>query len=535
MTYKEAYYNLTDLLLKYNVPFKNVYREPDPYAGMWAEFLKAIFYIVLLAAGFIIVMRFLAKRQGTSGAIDFGKAKAKKFDGKGEKVTFADVAGIDEIREEVEEVVDYLRGNKRYASLGARIPKGVLLMGAPGTGKTLLAKAIANEADVPFFFMSGSDFMEMFVGIGASRVRNLFVQARKSAPCIVFIDEIDAMGKHRGTGIGGGHDEREQTLNQLLVEMDGFDGASGVIVIGATNRPDILDPGLLRPGRFDRKIVVLKPDLAGRLAILKVHTKKMKLDPSVDLQKVARITPEMTGADLANAANEAALSAGRKERQAIMAEDFEDAVEKVYLGKKMNRKVVEEDRRAIAYHEAGHAIATLECKHADPLHKVSIIPRSHGAGGVTFHLPKEDRYLYSKAKLLDEIVVFLGGRVAEELAFGKDGITTGASNDLERATEYARNMISKWGMDEGSGLGVFENAHANPFLGKDLAMGSGVSQGRQEKVEKRINEILAELRAKAMEILTARKADLEKLAQALLERETLSAEEVLQLFEKSAN
>ncbi|MFA5133201.1 MAG: ATP-dependent zinc metalloprotease FtsH [Patescibacteria group bacterium] len=496
------------------------------------SFFTSLLFTFLPIAILIYFFYRMAKNNGAGGnAMAFGKAKAKRVESGNKKITFADVAGIDEMREELEEVVDYLCGNQRYADLGGRIPKGVLLMGAPGTGKTLLAKAIAGEADVPFFAMSGSEFVEMFVGVGASRVRDLFEQAKKNAPCIIFIDEIDAMGKHRGTGVGGGNDEREQTLNQILVEMDGIDANEGVILIAATNRPDVLDPGLLRPGRFDRKIIVPRPDMAGRAAILKVHTKRKKLDSSVDLVKIAQKTPGMTGADLENITNEAALSAGRKKQKAIFMEDFEEAVDKVLMGKKMNRKMVEKERENTAYHEAGHALMMLECKESSPLHKVSIEPRSNGALGVTFSFPKDDVYTYTKSQLSDMVLVVLGGRAAEEIIFGKNQITTGASNDLERATKTVRDMISKWSMDEESGLGVFDNSHTNPFLGKELAMGSGVSQGMQEKIENRTNEILKDSYDKVIQILTARKNGLQKLAQALLAKETLSAEEVMAVLE----
>jgi cell division protease FtsH len=528
-TFKEYGYNVTDLLVKNKVPFKNVYKSEN--SALWSTIIQALIWVVLIVVGFIFISRYLAKRQGPGGTFGFGEAKVKRYDGGKDKITFADVAGIDEVKEELKEIVEYLRGNKIFKKLGGRIPKGVLLLGPSGVGKTYVARAVAGEADVPFLSISGSDFVEMFVGVGASRVRSLFEQARKNAPCIIFIDEIDAMGKLRGTGIGGGNDEREQTLNQILVEMDGFAPNCGIILIGATNRPDILDTALLRPGRFDRKVYVPRPDINGRFAILQVHSKEKLLAESVDLMTVARGTTGMTGADLENIMNEAALLAGRRGKDAIEMQDIEDAVEKVMMGKERSMKISDDEKKVIAYHEAGHAIACLNCEGAEPLHKISIIPRG-GALGVTVQLPTEDRYLMSKRHLENRVLTLLGGRAAEELIFGKDGVTTGASNDLERATEMVGQAIAKFGMDGEFGLASFGGENGNPFLGKELAMHSGMSQGMREKIEERVRDLLAEKYEEAKRLVEAHRSDLEALTKALLERETLSAEDVKKLLEK---
>jgi cell division protease FtsH len=529
ITRKESGYNVSDLLIKNKVSFNNVYKK-EP---IWLGIVQMLFYAAIFIGVFMLISRYSAKKQGQGSAGDifgFGKAKVREYNGEDDKITFADVAGIDEVKEELQEIVDYLRGNEDCKKLGGRIPKGVLLLGPSGVGKTYVARAVAGEAEVPFLHISGSDFVEMFVGVGASRVRSLFEQARKKSPCILFIDEIDAMGQTRGRGIGGGNDEREQTLNSILVEMDGFSPNCGIIIIGATNRPYILDAALLRPGRFDRKINVPIPDINGRCAILKVHSKGKTLAESVDLMTVARGTIGMTGADLANILNEAALLAGRRKKEAIEMADIEDAVERVIMGKARVVKIADDEKKVIAYHEAGHALVGLNCAGAEPLHKISIVPRGN-ALGVTVQLPIEDKHLMSKRQLENNIFISLGGRAAEELIFGKDGITTGASNDLERATELLRQAISKYGLDEEFGLASFGDASGYSFFDQE-AMRPGMSQGMKERIEERVRDLLAEKYDKAKRILATRLSDLNKLAAALLERETLSAEDVKKLLEE---
>ncbi len=469
---------------------------------------------------------FMKQMQAGSGkAFSFGKSRIRFFNKEeGRRVTFEDVAGIDECKEEVREIVEFLKDPSRFTKLGARIPKGVLLVGPPGTGKTLLARAIAGEADVPFLSISGSDFVEMFVGVGAARVRDLFAQAKKNAPCIVFIDEIDAVGRYRGAGLGGGHDEREQTLNQLLVEMDGFEFNEGIVVIAATNRPDILDPALLRPGRFDRQIVVPVPDLKGREAILKVHTRKVPLDEDVDLSLIARSTPGFTGADLENLVNEAALLAARRGKDRVGMADFEEAKDKVLMGTERKSMILsEEEKREIAYHEAGHALVARFTPGADPVHKVTIIPRGQ-ALGLTQQLPEDDRHLYPKDYLLATITVLLGGRAAEELVLGR--ITTGAGNDIEKATEIARKMVCEWGMSEKLGPLAFGRREEQVFLGKELVMHKDYSERTAQEIDEEVKRIVSECYERAKGILKENMDKLHHLAQALLERESISGEEL---------
>lgn len=482
------------------------------YITVLVSWLPMIFLILL----WLSMMRQMSA--GSNKALSFAKSRAKVFIDNKPKVTFKDVAGIDEVKEEVSEIVDFLKNPKKYQQLGGRIPKGVLLAGPPGTGKTLLAKAIAGEANVPFLSVSGSEFVEMFVGVGASRVRDLFEQAKKHAPCIVFIDEIDAVGRKRGAGISGGHDEREQTLNQLLVEMDGFESSDGIIVIAATNRPDILDPALLRPGRFDRQIHVPLPDVKGRLEILKIHTRNKPLAEDVDLEVIARSTPGFSGADLANIVNEAALIAARKNHGKITMEDFEEAKDKVTMGIERKSMVLsEQEKLTTAYHEAGHALVAKLLPNADKVHKVTIIPRGR-ALGITQQLPEEDRYTYTKEYLLDRLAVLFGGRVAEELALGT--ISTGAGNDIERATEIARRMVAEWGMSEKIGpLAV----KIREQFGEPVEL---VSEEMRKLIDKEVKRIITETYNRTKELLSQNMDKLENLAKALLEKETLTGEEI---------
>jgi len=455
----------------------------------------------------------------------FGKSRARLLTPQQKKATFKDVAGVDEAKEELTEIIEFLRDPQKFAKLGGKIPKGVLLMGPPGTGKTLLARAVAGEAEVPFFSISGSDFVEMFVGVGASRVRDLFEQGKKSAPCIIFIDEIDAVGRHRGAGLGGGHDEREQTLNALLVEMDGFETNEGVILIAATNRPDVLDPALLRPGRFDRRIVVSRPDLNGRLEILKVHTVRITLADDVDLSVLARSSPGFSGADIANLVNEAALRAARFDKKSVEMVDFEFAKDKVMMGaERRSLALSEEEKRVVAYHEAGHALVAAVLPNADPLHKVTIIPRGM-ALGLTQQLPEEDRYLHAMNYLQDELVVLMGGRLAELTVFGPERITTGAGNDLERATELARKMVCEWGMSQMGPL-TFGKREEAIFLGKEFARHQDYSEATAVEIDNEIRRLVDHAYRRADEILASHRAALDRIAGALLEREVLEGEEV---------
>jgi len=488
--------------------------------------------LILVGLWFVF---FRQMQAGGTKAMSFGKSKAKLLNPDEKKVTFADVAGVNEAKEELEEIIEFLKDPKKFQRLGGKIPKGVLLMGAPGTGKTLLAKAVAGEADVPFFSISGSDFVEMFVGVGASRVRDLFEQGKKNAPCIIFIDEIDAVGRHRGAGLGGGHDEREQTLNQLLVEMDGFESNAGVILISATNRPDVLDPALLRPGRFDRRIVVNHPDVLGRLGILKVHTKEIPLSADVDLSVVARSTPGFSGADLASLVNEAALRAARLNKMKVDMSEMEYAKDKVMMGSERRSLVMSEDEKRItAFHEAGHALVAALLPDADPLHKVTIIPRGM-ALGLTQQLPLEDRYMYSRAYLEANLKVLMGGRLAEEITFGSNKMTTGAGNDLERATELARKMVCEWGMSTGMGPLTFGKQDENIFLGKEFSRHQDYSEATAVRIDEEISSFVTLAYKESRKILEAQQASLEAISKALLEREVLDGNEIYDLIEEHSD
>lgn len=478
--------------------------------------------IIFLVAIWIFFMRQM--QTGGNKALSFGKAKAKLVSEKSVKITFADVAGIEEAKAEVQEIIDFLKDPQKFQKLGGKIPKGVLLVGAPGTGKTLLARAIAGEAGVPFFSISGSDFVEMFVGVGASRVRDLFDQAKKNAPCIIFIDEIDAVGRHRGAGLGGGHDEREQTLNQLLVEMDGFEANQGVIIIAATNRPDVLDPALLRPGRFDRQVIVPPPDVKGRLEILKVHTRNIPVDEKVSLDEIARGTPGFSGADLENLVNEAALLAARKAKNKVERSDFEAAKDKVLMGVERRSMIIsEEEKKNTAYHEAGHALVAKLTPGTDPLHKVSIIPRGR-ALGVTQQLPIDDKYTYSKDYLLNALMVLLGGRAAEEIALNH--MTTGAGNDLERATNLARKMVTEWGMSEKLGPLTFGKKDEQIFLGREIAQHKDYSEKTAVEIDEEVKKIVTDAYNSAKSLLTKQRDLLELFAKTLLEKETMDITEI---------
>jgi len=500
---------------------KVLYERPDQNS-FWVTVLVQYLPLVFLFLLFFFFMRQL--QAGGGKAMSFGKSKAKLMTEHHNKVTFADVAGIDESKDELEEIISFLKDPKRFTKLGGRIPKGVLLMGPPGTGKTLLARAVAGEAGAPFFSISGSDFVEMFVGVGASRVRDLFEQGKKNAPCIIFIDEIDAVGRHRGAGLGGGHDEREQTLNQLLVEMDGFESNEGVILIAATNRPDVLDPALLRPGRFDRRIVVPRPDLNGRMGILKVHTRKVPLDGAVDLTKVARGTPGFSGADLENLVNEAALYAARKGKEKVEGNDFEFAKDKVLMGTERRSMIIsEKEKRTTAVHEAGHALVAKILPNADPLHKVTIIPRGR-ALGLTQQLPEEDRLNINQEFATNQIAILMGGRVAEEIVFGQK--TTGAGNDIEQATNMARAMVCEWGMSDRMGPLAFGKKEGEVFLGRDMASTQTYSEQTAREIDAEVRRIVTEQYERATKILNEHRKELDKIADALLEYETLDLADV---------
>ena len=492
--------------------------------GGFTTFLLNVFPTLAIIALWIFLFRQL--QSGGNRAFSFGKSKAKLLTGDTPKLTFADVAGADEAKVELQEIIEFLKDPQRFTRLGGRLPKGALLVGPPGTGKTLLAKAVAGEAARPFFSMSGSDFVEMFVGVGASRVRDLFEQGKANAPCIIFIDEIDAVGRHRGAGLGGGHDEREQTLNQLLVEMDGFESNDGVILIAATNRPDVLDPALLRPGRFDRTIVVDAPDVRGREGILRVHTRKIPLAADVRLDVLSKGTPGLAGADLANLVNEAALLAARKNKSLVSMLDFEEAKDKVMLGVERRSLVLTEDeRRLTAYHEAGHAVVALKTPGSDPVHKVTIVPRGR-ALGLTASLPETDRHSYTKDWLIGNLAMFFGGRVAEELVFGPEKVTTGAGNDIERATGLARRMVTQFGMSERVGAMAIGDREQEVFLGREFGQRREVSERTAEIVDDEVKRLLDEAYAKANVLLTAHRDLLERIAQALLERETIDREDL---------
>jgi len=497
---------------------------PAEQASLWQYILvNSLPFLILIGIGWVI-MRQMQKNAG-SGAMGFGKSRAKMLTEKQGRVTFDDVAGIDEAREELQEIVDFLRDPSKFARLGGKIPKGALLVGSPGTGKTLLARAIAGEAKVPFFTISGSDFVEMFVGVGASRVRDMFEQAKKSAPCIVFIDEIDAVGRHRGAGLGNGNDEREQTLNQLLVEMDGFEANEGIIIIAATNRPDVLDPALLRPGRFDRQVVVPRPDIDGREKILAVHMKKLPLAPDVDPRTIARGTPGFSGADLANLANEAALLAARKGKRLIAMREFEEAKDKVMMGAERKSMVMTEDeKKATAYHEAGHALVSLHVPGCDPLHKVTIIPRGR-ALGVTWNLPERDRYSMTMKQMKARLALCFGGRIAEQLIYGLDELNTGASNDIQQATDMARSMVMEYGMSDKLGWLRYRDNQDEVFLGHSVSRNQHMSEDTARLIDSEIRRLVEEGEAKAREVLTEHLDELHRLATALLEYETLNGDE----------
>jgi cell division protease FtsH len=500
--------------------------EKEDSQSLWAQVMVSWLPLAVLVVVFFVLMRQL--QAGGGKAMSFGKSKARLLSENHNKVTFADVAGIDEAQDELEEIIHFLKDPKKFTKLGGRIPKGVLLMGSPGTGKTLLARAIAGEAGVPFFSISGSDFVEMFVGVGASRVRDLFEQGKKHAPCIIFIDEIDAVGRHRGAGLGGGHDEREQTLNQLLVEMDGFESNEGVILIAATNRPDVLDPALLRPGRFDRRIVVPRPDVKGREGILKVHTKKTPLSPEVDLDAIARGTPGFCGADLENLVNEAALLAARKNKDRLDNGDFEFAKDKVMMGAERRSMIIsEKDKKITAWHEAGHTLVAKLLPHCDPVHKVTIIPRGP-ALGLTQMLPKEDRLNWNRSAVLDRIAMAMGGRIAEEIEFNE--ITSGAKSDIDHATQFARSMVCEWGMSEKLGPLAFYEEQGEVFLGREVSHRQrNFSEKTAIDIDEEVRAIVTEQYRRARVILVENKPTLDRIALALLERETLDAEQVEQL------
>ena len=491
----------------------------------WATLLYSWAPILLIIGFWIFFMRQV--QSGGNKALSFGKSRAKLSSSSQKKVTFKDVAGVDEPKEELQEIIEFLREPQKFQKLGGRIPKGVLLMGPPGTGKTLLARAVAGEANVPFFSISGSDFVEMFVGVGASRVRDLFEQGKKNAPCIVFIDEIDAVGRHRGAGLGGGHDEREQTLNQLLVEMDGFESNEGVILVAATNRPDVLDPALLRPGRFDRRIVVNRPDVKGREGILGVHTRKIPLSDDVDAHVLARGTSGFSGADLANLVNEAALNAARYNQKVVRMYDFEFAKDKVLMGSERRSMIIsDEEKKVTAVHEAGHALLTVLLPKADPIHKVTIIPRGM-ALGLTQQLPTDDKHNYSRDYLDDQIAILLGGRIAEELT--QDDITTGAGNDLDRATDLSRKMVCEWGMSDKLGPLTFGKKEEQIFLGRDFSQQSDYSQETAMTIDQEVTRIVTQNYDRAREVLQGHRRELEQIAEELLVREVLDADQVMRI------
>ncbi len=522
-TYAPAYEKLIDILSENNVSIK----VKEVKESTWFTILISWGPFILLIVLWIAFMRQL--QSGGNKALSFGKSRAKVISPSQVKTTFKDVAGVDEAKEELMEIIEFLKDPKKFQKLGGRIPKGVLLVGPPGTGKTLMAKAIAGEAGVPFISISGSEFVEMFVGVGASRVRDLFDLGEKNAPSIIFIDEIDAVGRHRGAGLGGGHDEREQTLNQLLVEMDGFDSNEGLIIMAATNRPDILDPALLRPGRFDRRIVINRPDLKGRFEILKVHTAKIPLNSDVKLEVIARSTPGFSGADLANLVNEAALIAARRKKEKVDMDDFEYAKDKVLMGIERRSMIIsEEEKKTTAYHEAGHALVSAMIKEADPIHKVTIIPRGM-ALGVTQQLPVDDRYTYSKEYLLAQISVMMGGRSAEELFLNK--ISTGAGNDLATATELARKMVCDWGMSDLGPL-TFGSGSEEIFLGKDLVRHQNYSEATAIKIDEEVSKIINFCYGRAKEILNKNSQILQKIATNLLEKEVLEGEEIYKIIEE---
>ncbi|MDZ7893988.1 MAG: ATP-dependent zinc metalloprotease FtsH [Sphingobium sp.] len=520
--------NLTTLLDQNNVRYSG---QPDEQPSFWFLLLYQSLPFLFLVGMAIFIVRQMQKG-GSSGAMGFGKSKAKLLTEKHGRVTFDDVAGIDEAREELQEIVEFLKDPTKFARLGGKIPKGALLVGSPGTGKTLLARAIAGEAGVPFFTISGSDFVEMFVGVGASRVRDMFEQAKKNAPCIVFIDEIDAVGRHRGAGLGNGNDEREQTLNQLLVEMDGFEANEGIIIVAATNRPDVLDPALLRPGRFDRQVVVPRPDIEGREKILAVHMKKVPLAPDVNARTIARGTPGFSGADLANLVNEAALMAARRGKRLVAMDEFEAAKDKVMMGAERRSMVMTEDEKKMtAYHEAGHAIVAVHEPASDPIHKATIIPRGR-ALGMVMRLPERDSYSYHRDKMYANLAVSMGGRVAEEIIFGYDKVSSGASGDIQYATKLARDMVTQWGMSDKLGPLQYEEQQGETFLGYSQSQRVHMSDETAKAIDHEIRAIVDSGYVKAKKLLTDHQDQLHLLANALLEYETLSGDEIKALLDK---
>jgi cell division protease FtsH len=510
--------NNTTSPIKYN-------EEPASSGWGWLVIINALPFLLLI--GFL-AFTLRQMQAGGNKALSFGKSRAKLLNNQQKRITFKDVAGVEEAKEELQEIIEFLKDPQKFQKLGGKIPKGVLMVGPPGTGKTLLAKAVAGEANVPFFSISGSDFVEMFVGVGASRVRDLFEQGKKNAPCIIFIDEIDAVGRHRGAGLGGGHDEREQTLNQLLVEMDGFESNDGVILMASTNRPDVLDPALLRPGRFDRRVVVGRPDVKGREGILKVHTRKIPLDENVDISIIARGTPGFTGADLANIVNEAALNAARYNKKVVTMSDFEIAKDKVLMGAERKSMVLSDhEKKLTAYHEAGHTLVGLKVPSADPVHKVSIIPRGM-ALGVTMQLPEADRHSYTKEYILSQIAILMGGRLAEEIFFGEGQVTTGASNDIERATELARSMVCEYGMSELGPL-TFGKKEEQIFLGREISQHRDYSEDTAIKIDQEVKKIVAQQYELARTILKENNDAMIRLSEELIKRETLDGVQIRRL------
>lgn len=525
VTYAPYSPSTVDTLLENNV---KVEAKPQDTSGdtLWSIIISW-FPMILLVGVWIFFMR--QASAGNNKAMSFGKSRARLIENT-KKVTFKDVAGADESKQELEEIVDFLKDPQKFQRLGGKIPKGVLLVGPPGTGKTLLAKAVAGEANVPFFSISGSDFVEMFVGVGASRVRDMFAQAKKNAPCLLFIDEIDAVGRHRGAGLGGGNDEREQTLNQLLVEMDGFEPNENVILIAATNRPDVLDPALLRPGRFDRQVTVSNPDVKGREAILNVHVRKVPLARDVDLSVVSRGTPGFSGADLANLVNEAALLAARRNKRKVTAEDFDNAKDKVLMGSERKSMAMDEqEKKLTAYHEAGHAICSLHVKETDPIHKATIIPRGRALGMVQ-QLPEKDQYSYTRAKMLSRLIICMGGRVSEELKFGYDKVTSGASSDIAAATNLARAMVTEWGMSDVLGPVMYVENSNEVFLGRSVTQNQNMSEETARLVDSEIKRLVTDAHTEAAKILKENDKELETLAQALMEYETLTGEEIKEVL-----
>ncbi len=514
--------DLYEILRTNNVDFKEVKEEQSIFTSLLFSMLP----FLLIIGIWIFFMRQMQGKGGGGGAMGFGKSRARLLTEKQGRVTFEDVAGIEEAKEELEEIVDFLKDPQKFQRLGGRIPKGALLVGPPGTGKTLLARAIAGEANVPFFTISGSDFVEMFVGVGASRVRDMFEQAKKNAPCIIFIDEIDAVGRHRGAGLGGGNDEREQTLNQLLVEMDGFEANEGIIIIAATNRPDVLDPALLRPGRFDRQVVVPNPDIDGREKILGVHMKKVPLAPDVKVNTIARGTPGFSGADLMNLVNEAALLAARRGKKVVAMQEFEDAKDKVMMGSERRSMVMTDDEKKLtAYHEGGHALVSIHCPSSDPIHKATIIPRGR-ALGMVMRLPERDEYSQSREKMHANLAIAMGGRVAEELVFGHEKVTSGASSDIQYATNLARSMVTQWGMSDKLGPLQYAANEQEVFLGHSVAKQQNVSGATAKVIDEEIRAFVEAANDRATKILTDHRDQLNIIAEALLEYETLSGEEI---------